>query len=527
MQKESVAKERSRLSSGVEGLDGLLSGGFPSGSLILVSGRPGTGKTLLATQFLYEGATHGERSLYVSFAETKEQFLANMEKFGLRLSKLIDEGTFSFMDLTTTAPEGVPDALDLIVEQVTSTMAKRLVIDSFTALAQAFEKVIDARMILHVVLGKLVYGLGCTTMVLAEMPFGVDKIGLGIEEFVADGIIVMDVASQKGNQRRTFNIRKMRGTEITLRPSSYEITKNGITIFPAIFPSRKESIGDKRVPTGIPGFDELVEGGLMERSVTGITGVAGTGKTTFGMQFAYSGAKDFGENVLFVSFSESSDQIRLVARKLGMARLEELEKKGRLRIETVIPESYTPEGLVLHMQKLLEEVNPKRVVLDDATALDAMANEDEFYRMLNAMAKLAQRNGATVIISMTTNEIVGTSITGKSISTLMDGIILLRYVEVEGAMDRTMIVLKMRATKHDNSFRKFVIAKGGIEVESAFQGYAGLISGVARRMFTDFEEEERRIAVRQKERRVQRRTVLEKRFRRLQTPKSKTVRRKA
>jgi circadian clock protein KaiC len=191
MQKESeTGGMHDRLSTGVAGLDRLISGGYPKGSMIVVSGRPGTGKTLLASDFLYEGATHGEPGLYVSFAETKGQFLANMEQFGLRFDELINRGTFSFIDLSTVVPEGVSDVLDLIVEQIAATKGKRLVIDSFTSLAQAFEKPIDARVVLHVVLGKLVHDLGCTTVVLAEMPFGVDRIGLGIEEFVADGIIV-------------------------------------------------------------------------------------------------------------------------------------------------------------------------------------------------------------------------------------------------------------------------------------------------------------------------------------------------
>lgn len=489
--------------------------------MVVVSGRPGSGKTLLASQFLYEGATHRENSVYVSFAEAKDQFLANAQRFGLRFGKLITEGTFSFIDFTALAPEGVSDALDLIVEKVAATKAKRLVIDSFTALAQAFDKLIDARIALHVVFGKLVHDLGCTTMVLTEMPFGEDKIGLGIEEFVADGIIVMDVATQKGNPRRTIHVTKMRGTEITLRPSSYDITKDGITVFPAIMPLRKMSVGRTRVPTGIPGFDDLVEGGMPERSVTGLVGAAGTGKTTFGIQFAYSGAKDFGDKGLFLSFSESSDQIRLVARKLGMSRLDDLEKRGVLKMETVVPELYTPEGMILLLQKLLEEANPRRVVLDDVTALEAITDEDEFYRLLNTMAKMVQQKGATLIISITTNELAGNSITGRSVSTVMDGIIMLRYVELEGAMDRTMVVLKMRATKHDNSIRRFIITKEGIEVESAFHGYSGLMSGMARRMITDFEQGEGMLAAKQRVGRLERRKAFDKR---LQT---RTARRKA
>jgi circadian clock protein KaiC len=525
MQKEITDRDPNRLSTGITGLDDMLSGGFPRGSMIVVSGRPGSGKTLLASEFLHEGATHGEPSVYVSFAETKDQFLVNMEKFGLQFGELIKEGTFSFIDLTTVAPEGISDALDLIVEQVGSVKGKRLVLDSFTSLAQAFEKVIDARIVLHVVLGKLVRDLGCTTIVLAEMPFGVDRIGLGIEEFVADGIIVMDVASQKGVPKRTINIRKMRGTEITLRPSSYDITKDGITIFPAIISSRKESMTDSRVPTGVPGFDELVEGGLMEKSITGVVGTAGTGKTTFGLRFAYSGAKDFGDRTLFVSFSESSDQVRLVARKLGMTGIEELEKQGALKIETIIPDECTPEEVILHLQELMEAVHPTRVVYDDVTALDAITDGDEFYRVLNTMAKLAQESGATTIISITTDDLVGTLITGKSVSTVMDGIVMLRYVELDGAVQRTLIILKMRATKHDHSVRKFSIGEGGITVNSPFRGYTGFISGVARRMISDFEADEKRIAAQQKKGHERRRGALEKRLKRLEASKTKTGRR--
>jgi circadian clock protein KaiC len=518
MQREVAAKVRDRVSSGIEGLDGLLSGGFLDGSMIVVSGRPGTGKTLLASEFLYHGATHGEPSLYVSFAETKDQFLVNMEKFGLPFSRLIADGIFSFVDLTAIAPEGMADALDLIVSQAAAAKAKRLVIDSFTALAQAFEKTIDARITLHVVLGRLTRDLGCTTVVLTEMPFGTDKVGLGIEEFVADGIIVLDVASHKGNPRRTLGIRKMRGTEISLRPSSYEITNEGMKIFPAITPPGMESIGEKRTPTGVRGFDELVEGGLMERSVTGIVGAAGTGKTTFGIQFAYAGAKDFGDRGLFVSFSESRDQLRLVSTELGMSRLEGLEKEGKLKIATITPERSTPEGVILLLQKLLDEVKPRRVVLDDVTALEAIADEDEFYRVLNSIAKSAQKKGATVIISITTDEIAGAAITGKSVSTVMDGIVMLRYVEVEGAMERTMVVLKMRGTRHDLSIRKFMITKGGILVESALRGFTGLTSGVATRMYADFKEEEDRITAKEKKGQVDRREALEKRIRRLRSP---------
>jgi len=173
-----------------------------------------------------------------------------------------------------------------------------------------------------------------------------------------------------------------------------------------------------------------------------------------------------------------------------MSRIEDLEKQGKLKIESILTEEYTPEGLVLRFQELLKEANPIRVVLDDVTALENITSEDEFYRLLDTLVTLAKQRGATVIVSITTDEIVGTSITGKSLSTALDGVIMLRYVELEGRMDRTMIVLKMRATKHDTSIREFIITRGGIRMESALQGYTGFLSGAAKRTISDFEDGE-------------------------------------
>jgi circadian clock protein KaiC len=176
------------------------------------------------------------------------------------------------------------------------------------------------------------------------------------------------------------------------------------------------------------------------------------------------------------------------------------------------------------MQKLLDEVNPKRVVFDDVTALQDITSEDEFYRLLHTILKLAQVKGATVIASITTDEITSTSITGKSLSTALDGVIMLRYVEVEGTMERTMIVLKMRGTKHDASIRKFIITKGGIRVESPFQGYTGFLSGEAKRMIRDFEGREGRITAGLEKASMGRRKKLIKRLRPQDSPKVKTVR---
>ena len=478
---------------------------------MVLAGRPGTGKTLLGARFLYEGAIHGEPSVYVSFAESKAQFLANMSKFGFDFQKLMDSGKFEFIDLTTVTGDAVSDALDLVLTQISALNAKRLVVDSFTALAQGFGKLIDARIALHVILGRLVREEGCTTLLLVEMPHGSEKIGLGIEEFVADGIIVLDIVNRKCGPTRTLSIRKMRGTQISLDASTYTISsKDGLQLFPAIELTMETGLGDARIPTHIPGFDELIEGGFVERSISTLVGAAGTGKTTFGLEYIYNGAKDEAERGLFISFGESKDQLEVIARKLGMSKLDQFTSEGLVTIAAILPEKASIEAHVAEVERLLFETKARRVVLDDVTGLQAICTDDEFYLILKKLTQLAKSKSATTLLTLTTSEIASLSITGMGLSTIMDSIILMRYVEIEGRMDRSMILLKMRGTKHDNTIKKFAIGSGGIVMEGSFLGYSGILSGAARKIVTDFESSERSIAKQEENVRLERRKAFEK-----------------
>ena len=240
-----------------------------------------------------------------------------------------------------------------------------------------------------------------------------------------------------------------------------------------------------------------------------MTGVAGTGKTTFALEYIYNGAKDEDEKGLFISYGESKDQLEVIARKLGMDKLDELTKEGLVTIAGIIPEKASIEAHVVEVQRLISETNAKRVVLDDVTGLQAICTDDEFYFLMKNLTHLAKSKGATVLLTLTTNELAGFSITGKGLSTVMDNIILMRYVEVEGRMDRSMILLKMRGTMHDNTIKKFSIRTGGIVMEGSFVGYIGILSSSARKSIEKFEESEREIAKQESDARSKRRQAFD------------------
>jgi circadian clock protein KaiC len=258
-----------RVASGIDGLDELIGGGFPRGGLIVLAGNPGTGKTIFSAQFLYRGVVdHGEKGVYVGFAEDKDQFYRNMRALGLDFERLEREGLFSFLDMLTVREAGISSILELIIGKVAETGAERLVIDSFSAMAQAFEKPHDARIVLHAILGKIARSMGCTTLLVVEVPHGESRMGLGIEEFVADSIILLKRKLLEDRPLRELEVLKVRGSP-TPRAHVVFTLKGGFRALlefkskPIERPSRFRPRPDAEdyFSSGSPDVDEMLGGG--------------------------------------------------------------------------------------------------------------------------------------------------------------------------------------------------------------------------------------------------------------------------
>jgi circadian clock protein KaiC len=469
-----------RQHTGVPGLDDLLEGGFPSDSLIVIAGYAGAGKTILASQFAYYGSVHEEPSLYVSFAENERQYFVNMKRIGLDFKNLIDSKKFRFVVMPTSSREGTADVLDAIIQEVISFKAKRLVIDSFSALALGFETSAEGRAALQIILGKLVREHGCTTLLIVEIQNGSSQIGLGFEEFVADGVIELRTLRLQSGQRRAIFVDKMRGTKISLEPSTYSISDDGMTVFPAIPVRTVMGLQNGRTVTGISGFDEIIEGGLIKGSITSLIGATGTGKTTFGLEFLYNGAKDYSEKGLYISFEEPNEQLRFSAKSVGYTDFYDLWNNGVLTVETITPEQSTLDGHLLKFRDFLRKTKATRVVVDDLNSVEQSCDtEREFYLFVKKIVQLVkEENHATLILNLTTNELAGITMSGANLSTIMDNLILFRYVEIESHMTRAMIFLKTSATASGSPIRKFEITSNGIKVDGIFDGYSGLLTGI-------------------------------------------------
>jgi len=255
-----------RVPTGVTNLDASLEGGIPRGNTVIIAGNAGTGKTLLAGEFLYAGAAVGEQCLYVSLAEGRASFIDYMQKAGKNLDYPNLPGAVEVMDLLTVKEQGTEALIEDLLERVGELGAQRLVVDSFTALATAFQATIDARVTLHI-LGKLTKRSCCTTLLITEIPSGSSNIGVGVEEFLADGIILLRRAGAGGVTTRSLEVVKMRGTEIQA-PQQLFTLHGG---FKALEPFREKPRGKglpftptpddtERYGTGTPELDAATGG---------------------------------------------------------------------------------------------------------------------------------------------------------------------------------------------------------------------------------------------------------------------------
>ncbi|MEM3507181.1 MAG: ATPase domain-containing protein [Candidatus Bathyarchaeia archaeon] len=260
-----------RIKTGIDGLDEVIEGGFPKGSLILLAGEPGTGKTVFSTQFLAKGAELGEPGIYASFIEPKETFFNNMSRhLGLDF-KIELERKFKFLDYIAVKEEAITVLLETILNEIKALKAKRLVIDSFSAIVQSFKEPINVRILINIVLGKIVGQMGCTTIMIEEIPIGESRIGLGMEEFVADGLLKLRTGELDGRLFREMEILKLRGTRLSERKFVFTLEK-GFKAFPPFKskpiekPKRFQPIPDfpGKYSTGSEDFDKMLGGEPLE-----------------------------------------------------------------------------------------------------------------------------------------------------------------------------------------------------------------------------------------------------------------------
>jgi len=472
-----------RVPTGIEPLDELMEGGFPAGSLVLVTGNAGSGKTILTAQYLYHGAKNlGEPGVYASFGESRGLFFENMKKMGMDFEQLEKEGKVRFLELMIAKEDGLGDIFAGIFDETRTIKAKRLVIDSFSVVTQAYTDKLDARILMHTVLSKLPRLGAVTTIIVGERLAGLEPRTVGMEEFVADGIIALNSYPDRGYLRRNLQILKMRGSRINTVSHSYDINDRGIQLYPLPSDIRLVSSTSKdRVSTGVKGVDAMLSGGVYRGSVTLATGESGTGKTTMALYFIAEGLRQ-GEPCLYVTFENAVDEITAAAASFGLD-FESAIKKDTLKIVSFFPEPFNSEAQLDDILKILQNHEPGRMVVDGLSPLERAMPSDRYLSYLSGLMSHLKANRVSSFFSLVAEPMRQAPYEG--LLSLVDNIVSLKYVEIESSLKRSLTILKAKRTESDKSVTEFEITPKGITVKGKFVGVENILTGSARKSFAD------------------------------------------
>ena len=476
-----------KLATGIRGFDHVAMGGLPARRATVLAGQAGSAKTVFAAQFLAEGVRRGQPGVFVTLEEPAADLRANLLTLGYDLSAWEQAGDWRFVDASplarADAPQGhAPYSMETLAAQighaVDATGAERLALDSLNAVLAMQEDVVAARQLLRSLIGSL-RSMGLTVVLTVETPGdpGGTLSRYGVEEFVADNVVLLRNVREGSYRRRTLEVLKMRGAMHHKGDVGFTVVPGqGLVVLPITAPHQARHAGSERVSSGNAGLDRLTHGGLLRGSSTLLSGPTGTGKTLLATQFAVEGAAQ-GEPALIVAYEETPEQVRANGRALGH-ELSQYEEQGLLHIVSLYPEVASLDDHLVEIRDLVERLEPTRLTIDSLSALERLGSPQAYREFVISITSFIKTVGLASVMTAASAQLVGaTSVTESHISGLIDAIVLLRHVEHESELKRGILVLKMRGSSHDHQIRELSVQGGDLVVGEPFAGLGGVLTG--------------------------------------------------
>ncbi|MCO6419087.1 AAA family ATPase [Siccirubricoccus sp. KC 17139] len=478
----SDVRQIERVPSGVPGLDTILQGGFPKGGIHILQGAPGVGKTTLGNQICYHHVAKGGRALYVTLlSETHARMLLHLGTMTFFDADRLPDQIAYISGLGVLQSEGLPGLVTLLRREIAARKASVLMLDGLVAAEdraasdtefKTFIQELQAQAGLH----------GCTVFLLTTAK----GQALPPEHTMVDGIVELtDVRFGSRTERGLF-VNKLRGSDYLSGRHPFRITEEGLVVYPrteAAFriTTQPDRTWSGRLSTGVEGLDAMFGGGFPEGTVTGVLGPSGIGKTTLGLHFVCGSSA--AEPGLFFGFYETPARLQQQARTLGLDLAGAVDR-GDVDILWQPQGENIEDALAHRLLDAIAERGVKRLFLDGLGGfIESSVEPGRLSRFLAVLVNELRSRGVTALYTMETRDVVGPGIelpvTG--VSSLVENLVALRYVEHHRRSRRLVSVVKVRGSSFDPGLREFVIESGrGLSIAGAFEGAEELLSGFAR-----------------------------------------------
>jgi circadian clock protein KaiC len=469
-------------STGEPALDAILGGGLPSHSVTVIAGVPGSGKTILTLQILFAAARRGKKCLYfTTLSEPAIKVIRYMQSFEFFDPDVLEE-KIAFVDLGAVIREGIDATLAEITSRVEKHEPGFVAIDSFRSIGELLLNRSTARPFVYELANHMA-GWGATTLLVGE--YERPDFATFAEFAIADGIIRLGAEREELTSVRSIEVLKLRGARYVSGLHFFDINERGTRVYPRV---RAPALFDnapslsERDATGVPGLDALLDGGLPSASATVVQGGTGTGKTILCLNFLLEGIEK-GEKVVLFTLEETPDQLRQIALSLGWD-LAAAEARGDLVVHYASPVELSTDRFLNEARQIVQDAKARRVVFDSLTTIAlGVSSTRRFKELVYALAKHMRRFRCSLMMTMEAEQLLGSAnLSGLGVSFIADNLIQLRYVEMEGRLERAISVIKARGVNLKSDLRLAEIGQGGMKVRAErLNDLRGVLTGLPSR----------------------------------------------